>query len=132
METIALGGFRQRCDFRSVWGKNSFEQSERASSGPVMQADGAIDVVVAFRRVEKELDAAGGLLPLIAHNRLHDVPFRSLIASEDRRGAVSTLQSFPGAIQKLFVSDKIPFGMFVLQLNFDQRLIGAKIKDGSL
>jgi len=63
--------------------------SSRGLSGSIVQTHRTKDIVVAFCRIEEKLDAASGLLPLISHNRLHNVALRLFVAGQNGWGAVS-------------------------------------------
>jgi hypothetical protein len=70
----------------------------RALPRSVVQAYRPINVGIALRRIEEKLDTAAGLLPLITHYGLHDVPLRFLIPGQHRRRAVLGFKFLPGAI----------------------------------
>ena len=96
-----------------------------------MNADGSVDLIVAFCRKEEQLDTAGLLLPLVADNRLHDVSFWLFVASKHSRRSVPGFQPLPSAVQEFFVRNKIPIGMLILKLDFHERLFLAKVEDRS-
>src|SRR3981081_2201002 len=96
-----------------------------------MQADGTINVVIPLGRIEKKLDAAGWLLPLVSDDRLHHVSFRLFIACEDGRGTIPGLKPFTGTIEELLIGDKVPFGMLILQLDLNKGLFITEIQNRS-
>ena len=96
-----------------------------------MNADGSVNLIVAFGRKEEQLDTASLLLPLVADKRLHDVSFWLFIASKHCRRPVPRFQPLPSAVQEFFVRNEIPIGMLILKLDFHERLFLAKVKDRS-
>jgi hypothetical protein len=99
------------------------------SSGPVMEADGSVNLAISFRGEEKKLDAAGGLLPLVADNRLHDISFRLFVFGQNGRRPVEGFQTLASVVEKLFVGYEVPLWLLILELNFDEVLLAAEVKN---
>jgi hypothetical protein len=99
---------------------------------PIMKADGSVDVVVAFRRVEEEFYAAIRFLPLVADNRLHNISLRLFVLSQYCCRSVCGLQLLPCVVEKFLISDKVPVRLLVLEFNFDKVLPGAEVNNGLL
>ncbi len=97
-----------------------------------MQADRSIHVTVPFSRKEKKLDSAGGFLPLVADNRLHDISLWFLVFGQDGGRSVPGFQRLTGVVEEILIRDQVPVGMLVLEFDFHEFLLAVEVSNDSL
>jgi len=94
-----------------------------------MEAYRSVDVVVAFGRKEKKLDAPGRLLPFVADNCLHHISLRLLVLGQHGCGSVPVFQPLACVVEKFLVGDEVPIRLLVLKFDFHKVFIVTEINN---